>query len=63
MSAETPVVEIRRQAHRLAAEAISAALNMWDLDRYYPDERDQGTLAIELTAIANRLRKRGGEQR
>jgi hypothetical protein len=50
---------IRQHAHRLAAEGIRAALNMWELDVYYADEADQDALAAELTAIAQRLERRG----
>jgi hypothetical protein len=51
---------IRAHAHRLAAEAIRAALNMWELDRYYPDQADQDDLEMELVAIAGRLEKQAG---
>lgn len=54
--------EIRRHAHRLAAEGIRAALNMWELDRYYTSQDDQDQLETELIAIANRLEKRGREK-
>lgn len=54
------VEEIRARAHRLAAEGLSAALNMWELDRYYPDQADQDALEHELLSIIARLRKRGG---
>jgi hypothetical protein len=50
---------IRAHAHRLAAEAIRAALNMWELDRYYPDQADQGALETDLLDIARRLEKKG----
>lgn len=52
--------EIRRHAHRLAAEGLTAALNMWELDRYYSDEADQASLESALLAIIARLRKQGG---
>ncbi|WP_043493776.1 hypothetical protein [Streptomyces viridosporus] len=52
--------EIRRHAHRLAAEGLGAALNMWELDRYYPDQADQDRLERELLQIIARLRKQGG---
>lgn len=51
--------EIRRHAHRLAAEGIRAALNMWELETYYSDQADQEALELELLAIARRLQKRG----
>jgi hypothetical protein len=53
-------VEIRRHAHRLAAEGLSAALNMWELDRYYAAPQDQDALETELLGIIDRLRKQGG---
>ena len=52
--------EIRRHAHQLAAEGLGAALNMWELDRYYPDQADQDRLETELLQIIARLRKQGG---
>lgn len=52
--------KIRAHAHRLAAEGLSAALNMWELDRYYPDQADQDALEFELLEIIDQLRKRGG---
>jgi hypothetical protein len=58
----TNAAEIRRHAHRLAAEGIMAALNMWELDLYYADEADQDALESELLAIAQRLQKRGEER-
>lgn len=50
---------IRKHAHRLAAEGIYAALNMWDLERYYADQEDRDALELELLAIARRLDKQG----
>lgn len=57
---ETRAQEIRRHAHRLAAEGLNAALNMWELDRYYPDQEDRDALERELLEIIARLRKQGG---
>jgi hypothetical protein len=53
--------EIRRHAHRLAAEALTAALGMWDLHRHYPDVDDRDRLECELLAIIDRHREQGGE--
>jgi hypothetical protein len=58
---ETRAQRIRRHAHRLAAEGLNAALNMWELDRYYPDQEDQDALESELLRIIARLNKQGGE--
>lgn len=52
--------KIRRHAHQLAAEGLDAALNMWDLDRYYPDQAGQDQLEYELLQIIAKLRKQGG---
>ncbi len=60
MNEKTRDQEIRRHAHRLAAEGLDAALNMWDLDRYYPDQAGQDQLEYELLRIIARLRKHGG---
>lgn len=61
MSVEEPRVrEIRRRAHQLAAEGLSAALNMWELNRYYPDQAGQDALECELLEIIARLREQGG---
>jgi hypothetical protein len=54
-------VEIRRHAHRLAAEGLTAALNMWELDLYYAAPHDQDALETELLRIIARLRKQGGD--
>lgn len=51
--------EIRLHAHRLAAEGLGAALNMWELDRYYPEPTERDALELELLAIVGRLRKQG----
>jgi hypothetical protein len=51
--------EIRQHAHRLAAEGIEAGLNMWELERYYPEQADQDVLETELLRIARRLRRQG----
>lgn len=59
MAAAEREQKIRAHAHRLAAEGIRAALNMWELDRYYPNQTDQDALEMELLAIAERLEKRG----
>jgi len=55
----TPRREVRQHAHRLAAEGLSAALNMWELDRYYSREDDQDALVSEMQAIIDRHRKQG----
>lgn len=57
--AQQRAAAIRQHAHRLAAEGIRAALNMWELDRYYPAQEDQDQLETELVDIANRLQKQG----
>jgi hypothetical protein len=54
--------KIRRHAHRLAAEGLNAALNMWELDLYYPEQADRDALESELLKIVARLRKQGGAQ-
>lgn len=59
----TPAVQIRRRAHLLAAEGLSAALNMWELDLYYPEQADQDQLEFELLEIIAKLRKQGGDYR
>ncbi|WP_042400022.1 hypothetical protein [Streptacidiphilus carbonis] len=56
---DTPDREIRRRAHQLVAAAIRDGLNMWELDRYYPDAEDQERLAVQLETIARRLEKLG----
>lgn len=60
---KTRAREIRRHAHQLAAEGLDAALNMWELDRYYPDQAGQDVLERELLRIIARLRKQGGDAR
>jgi hypothetical protein len=52
--------EIRRRAHQLAAAGLRAALNMWELDLYYPEQADQDRLEYELLRIIHRLDKQGG---
>lgn len=53
--------EIRRHAHRLAAEGLSAALNTWELDQYYADVDDRDRLEHALLRIIDRHRQQGGE--
>jgi len=55
----TAKTEVQQHAHRLAAECIRAALNMWELDTYYADQADQDALELALLAIAQRLQKQG----
>lgn len=64
MSAEqTPAAQIRRRAHLLAAEGLSSALNMWELDLYYAEPADREQLEFELLEIIAKLRKQGGDHR
>lgn len=57
---ETRAEGIRRHAHRLAAEGLNAALNMWELHRHYPDPDDRDQLESELLRIIAKLNKQGG---
>jgi hypothetical protein len=54
---DIPDREIRQRANQLVAAAIRDGLNMWELDRYYPDAEDQDRLAVQLETIASRLEK------